>query len=359
MSAGHDVAKEVKIYLKVFTALAILTVVTVGVAEIEFTVGLAIAVALLVASVKATMVGLFFMHLKAERSFTYWTLVLTAFFFVVLLALPLWHYYDGNNSLLSSSSPPAKATTTTQDDSSSGDASSEAAEVTKPAEDLPPAPVNTGGPKTATFKGLVTLKGDPPKMRPLIQIKGNADCATLHDSLPVSQQVVVRDGGKLVNAFVYVTRGLEGQTFEKATEKKVFDQKACVYSPHALGLQVGQPLEIMNSDATLHNVHMFPKKNKEVNRGQPKQGMTFTQTFRRAEAKPFKVKCDVHPWMNAWIGVFDHPYYAVTGENGSFELPKIAAGTYTLTTWHEKLGQKNQQITIADGETKEVSFEYE
>lgn len=217
----------------------------------------------------------------------------------------------------------------------------------------------SAGPPTATLKGTVTLKGTPPVMKPLRQIKGNPDCSKLHTELPVSQQVVLGDGGKLVNAFVYITKGLEGRKFPPATEKKAFDQKACIYSPHALGLQVGQPLEISNSDATLHNVHMFPKKNKEVNRGQPKQGMTFKQTFRRAEPKPFKVKCDVHPWMNAWIGVFDHPYFAVTGADGGFQLPKLSAGNYTVTAWHEKLGQKTQEITIGDGETKELAFEFE
>ena len=120
---------------------------------------------------------------------------------------------------------------------------------------------------------------------------------------------------------------------------------------------VGQGVEVRNSDPFAHNVHMFPTKAREFNRAQ-QSGKPFTQKFRKAEPQPFKIKCDIHPWMSAYAGVFDHPYFAVSKPDGTFELPKISPGTYTVTAWHEKLEIKTQTVTIGDGETQELSFEF-
>jgi hypothetical protein len=122
-------------------------------------------------------------------------------------------------------------------------------------------------------------------------------------------------------------------------------------------MRVGQPLEILNSDPTLHNIHAMPKANQEFNNGQPIQGMKMTHTFTAKEVMvPFK--CDVHGWMNAYVGVLDHPYYAVTKEDGKFELKDLPAGTYTIEAWHEKLGTQTSSVTIAAKETKDVPFTF-
>ena len=122
-------------------------------------------------------------------------------------------------------------------------------------------------------------------------------------------------------------------------------------------MRVGQPLEIVNSDPTLHNIHAMPKANPEFNNGQPIQGMKMTHTFTAKEVMvPFK--CDVHGWMNAYVGVLDHPYFAVTDTDGKFELKGLPPGTYTIEAWHEKLGTQTQSVTIGAKETKDVTFTF-
>ena len=137
--------------------------------------------------------------------------------------------------------------------------------------------------------------------------------------------------------FVYVKDGLGTYSFDAPTETRTIDQKDCRYHPHVFGVRVGQPVEIMNSDPTLHNIHALPKDNAEFNNGQPIQGMKMTHTFTAKEVMvPFK--CDVHGWMNAYVGVVDHPFFAVTDKDGKFVLKGLPPGTYTIEAWHEKLG---------------------
>ena len=145
--------------------------------------------------------------------------------------------------------------------------------------------------------------------------------------------------------------------YDPPTDKPQIDQKMCRYHPHVQGMRVGQPLEILNSDPTLHNIHALPKNNSEFNNGQPIQGMKMTHTFDKPEVMvPFK--CDVHGWMNAYVGVLPHPYFAVTKDDGKFELANLPPGTYTIEAWHEKLGTQTQQVTLGEKETKDVSFTF-
>ena len=147
------------------------------------------------------------------------------------------------------------------------------------------------------------------------------------------------------------------QRVEPPTEPAQIDQKECRYHPHVFGMRVGQPLEIINSDPTLHNIHAMAKNNREFNNGQPIQGMKTVHTFTAAEVMvPFK--CDVHGWMNAYVGVLDHPYFAVTDASGTFSLPALPPGTYTIEAWHEKLGTTTQSVTLGPNETKEISFTF-
>ena len=206
-------------------------------------------------------------------------------------------------------------------------------------------------------KGTVTLDGTAPKNEP---IKMNADPVCLSvNKTPQFQDTfeVGSDGKSLANVFVYVKDGLGNYVFDTPKEPAKIDQKSCRYHPHVFGLRVGQPLEILNSDPTLHNIHAVPKANAEFNTGQPIQGMKMTHTFTAKEVMvPFK--CDVHGWMNAYLGVLDHPYFAVTDNGGKFELKTLPPGTYTIEAWHEKLGTQEQKVTIGQSETKEITFSF-
>jgi len=211
--------------------------------------------------------------------------------------------------------------------------------------------------KAGNVTGTVAFEGTAPRNEP---IKMNADPVCLKEAKgPQAQETytVGSDGKTLGNVFVYVKDGLGNYVFDTPTESQKIDQKECRYHPHVFGLRVGQPLEIINSDPTLHNIHATPKDNSEFNTGQPVQGMKTTHTFTKREVMvPFK--CDVHGWMNAYVGVLDHPYFAVTNDAGKFELNKLPAGTYTIEAWHEKLGAQTQSVTLADSEKKEVTFTF-
>ena len=165
-----------------------------------------------------------------------------------------------------------------------------------------------------------------------------------------AEEVVVNPNGTLKNVFVYVKQGLEGQKFDPPTQPVVFDQKGCRYHPHVFGIQVGQTLELLNSDATLHNIHSLAEKSKQFNLGMPLQGMKLTKKFENPEVM-VKFKCDVHPWMNAFIGVLSHPFFTVTGEEGTFEIRDLEPGTYTIETWHERYGTQTQNVTVGEGPT--------
>ena len=208
-------------------------------------------------------------------------------------------------------------------------------------------------------KGTVSLDGVAPKNA---DIKMNADpvCVKQTAGSPQSQEtfIVGADGKSLANVFVYVKDGLSPDySFDVPTESAKIDQQNCRYHPHVFGMRVGQPLEILNSDPTLHNIHALPKANSEFNNGQPIQGMKMTHTFDKPEVMvPFK--CDVHGWMNAYVGVLPHPYFAVTKDDGKFELGNLPPGTYTIEAWHEKLGATTQSVTLGQKETKEITFSF-
>jgi plastocyanin len=203
--------------------------------------------------------------------------------------------------------------------------------------------------------GKVTFEGTPPTPQP-IKLSGDPYCQTANAGLTTETEVV-GPGGAVQNVFVYVKDGLGDRTFAAPADPVVLDQKGCHYTPHVLGIQVGQPLQIVNSDATLHNVHGLAKANKEFNQGQPIQGMKMTHTFSTKEVMiPFK--CDVHSWMNAWIGVLDHPYYSVTGADGTFSLKGLPPGTYTVEAWHERLGTQTQTVTVGAKENKDIVFTF-
>jgi hypothetical protein len=222
-----------------------------------------------------------------------------------------------------------------------GEPSNKSADASSPAGT--PAGEKVDKSKAGNVTGTVSVDGAVPKND---AIKMNADPVCIKENKdPQFQETytVSSDGKTLGNVFVYV--------------KATIDQKQCRYHPHVFGMRVNQPLEIINSDPTLHNIHAMPKGNSEFNTGQPIQGMKMTHTFDKPEIMvPFK--CDVHGWMNAYVGVLDHPYFAVTKEDGKFELKDLPAGTYTVTAWHERLGTQDQKVTLGEKESKDVNFTF-
>jgi len=215
----------------------------------------------------------------------------------------------------------------------------------------PAAPAATGG---SSVKGTVKFTGTAPKGQP-VQMAADPVCQQAHPAPVYSEEVVVGEGGALKNVLVYV-KEVPG-SFPPASQPVVLDQSGCWYSPHVFGLQTNQPLEIVNDDPTMHNINAKPVQNPPFNIAQPQKGMKMTKSFPKPEV-PVKFKCNVHPWMNAYAGVFTHPFFAVSGADGSFTLQGLPAGTYTVEAWHEKFGTQSQQVTVGDGETKSVSFSF-
>jgi plastocyanin len=207
----------------------------------------------------------------------------------------------------------------------------------------------------ATVTGKVTFSGTAPKPEP-IKMSADPYCQKADPGLTTENEIV-GPGGEVENVFVYVKDGLGNRTFPAPSEPVTLDQKGCHYAPHVLGIMVGQPLRIVNDDNTLHNVHALAKNNSEFNQGQPIQGMQMTHVFSAKEVMvPFK--CDVHNWMNAWIGVLDHPFYAVTSADGTFTIKGLPPGTYTIEAWHEKLGTQTQTVTVGAKESKNLAFTF-
>ena len=226
----------------------------------------------------------------------------------------------------------------------------------KPAPGAPPANAQRVDQATAGgIVGRISFEGTPPE-NARVKLAADPACARAHADGMALEKYVVTDGG-LDNVFVYVKDGLGNYYFDAPTQPVKVDQQGCRYVPHVVGVQVGQSVEITNSDDTLHNVHAVPDVNREVNIGQHRKDQKDVHTFTAAEVM-VPLKCDLHPWMNAYVGVVAHPYYAVTKDGGKFELRNLPAGTYTVEAWHEKAGTQTQQVTIAAKETKDVSFKF-
>ncbi len=212
----------------------------------------------------------------------------------------------------------------------------------------------------ATVSGTIKLElpGGKKPGRKKIQMAADPVCAGKHPDAPARSEVVVaEDDGGLHNVFVYVKKGLEGRKFDTPSEPAVLDQQGCIYVPHVMGVRAGQPITVLNSDGTLHNIHPKPQNSAEINKAMPKFMKKTSISFANAEVM-VPVKCDVHPWMQSYIGVMDHPFFAVSGEGGKFEIAGLPAGTYTIEAWHEseRLGTMTQEVTVADGESKSVDF---
>jgi len=207
-----------------------------------------------------------------------------------------------------------------------------------------------------SIKGKVTFTGDAPQRR-TIQMSADPKCEEANPDGRTGDLFIVNDGGAFQNVFVYVKEGQGDTKAEPPAEPAIIDQQGCMYEPHVLGVVVGQTVEIRNSDATLHNVHALPENSKQFNNAMPMKGMTIKKRFTSPEVM-VRLKCDVHPWMSAYVGVLDHPHFAVTGADGSFEIENLPAGTYTVEAWHEKAGTQTQKVTVSDDAPAAADFSF-
>ena len=215
----------------------------------------------------------------------------------------------------------------------------------------------TGPTGSAAVSGTVTFTGERPPLQP-ISMDADPACAEMHAGEEVYPDMLVLgdDANTMGNIFVKVTNPPEGD-YPAPSEPVVIDQQGCMYHPHVAAVMAGQPLQFKNSDGILHNVHLLPDANREQNIAMP-GSMTETNVTLNQPESMFGVKCDVHPWMQAFVAVMDHPFFAVTDEDGQFTIENLPAGTYEIEAWHERLGTQTAQVTVADGETVTHDFEF-
>jgi len=213
-------------------------------------------------------------------------------------------------------------------------------------------PVNAA--TAGNIAGSIMFEGDAPSMD-VIDMSSETVCAEKHVSPQMIPEVVVNDNGSLANVFVYVKEGLESLQFPTPAAA-LLDQNGCVYLPHVLGVMVGQDITIKNSDELLHNINASPTINRGFNSSQPVP-MEATRSFRAAEVM-VPLRCDVHGWMTAYIGVLDHPFHSVSNGSGAFSLSTLPPGEYVIEAWHERYGTQTQTVTVTTGETAEVNFTF-
>jgi plastocyanin len=198
--------------------------------------------------------------------------------------------------------------------------------------------------------GVVSLKGQPAKMKPL-DMTADPGCPTTGQPA----EAVVANGGKLANVFVYVKEGLPQGNFAVPTEPVVLDQKGCRYSPHMLGIMAGQQLKVTNTDTADHNIHDMPSKNPAFNESQMPTDKPITKTFATLEMM-IPVQCNQHPWMRAYINVMTNPYFAISAADGSYEIKNLPPGEYTVAAVHEKFGEQTMKMKVGPKENAKAPF---
>ena len=224
-----------------------------------------------------------------------------------------------------------------------------------------PAPAPAGKPvdpsTTRAVSGRVVFEGKAPA-REVIKMSSDPSCATGSGQKPLSDAVLVAADGALQNAFVYIKDGLDpAYMFAAPSAPVVLDQKGCFFVPRVMGLRVGQPLEMANTDPTFHNIHALPKQNREFNHGLAPGIPPMRHTFTTPEVM-VRFKCDVHGWMAAHIGVMAHPFFAVTAADGTFSFSGVPPGAYTVEAWHEVFGTQTTRVTVGAGESSPLSLSF-
>ena len=230
--------------------------------------------------------------------------------------------------------------------------------TTQPQPQSTPAPIafQPDAATAGTITGRVEFAGKKPP-RKTVAMESDPQCAKLHSSAVADEVLAVNSNGTLANVFVYIKQGLEDKKFASPADPVVIDQKGCWFGPRVLGVQVGQTLKVTNSDPVTHNIHPLAQVNREWNQSQEPGAEALTRKFSQPEVM-IRVKCNIHGWMHAWVGVVAHPYFAVTGADGTFQLRNVPPGNYTIETWQEELGKQEQQITLAPSGKSELIFKY-
>lgn len=230
-----------------------------------------------------------------------------------------------------------------------------AGDVADQAKTTPAAGKKVDAATAGSIGGLIKFEGAAPAG---VSFKLSKDCVTNARPNPQSDAVLVSADGGLQNAFVYVKAGLDpSYTYDAPAGPVELDQKGCIYTPRVLGVRVGQAIDVVNSDATLHNVHAMPMVNQEFNKSQPVQNSHMLHTFTAPEVM-VRFMCNVHNWMASYVAVMEHPYFAVTDSAGHFEIKNLPPGTYTVEAWHEKFGRKTMQITVGDKQAQTMSLAF-
>ena len=221
-------------------------------------------------------------------------------------------------------------------------------------------PTNIGGPEkvanesvVGSVKGTVNLEGTPPPNKTI-----NIGTCVSDAKGPVNEDKVLVHGGKLQNSFIWIKSGLDNyKAGDPPAEPIVLDQKGCIYKPHVIGARVGQKVVVLNSDPVLHNVHSETKQNSEFNEMMPTKDMRIEKVFEKPEV-PIRAKCDVHPWMSAYVGVVPHPFYAVTDASGTFTLNNVPEGDYEIEAWHEVYGRQTAKLKVKAREAATVTLTF-
>ena len=218
----------------------------------------------------------------------------------------------------------------------------------------PPADAKPIDPATVgVVAGTVSLEGPAPTESPIdMSIQG--DCSRLHETPPFPGAVLVQNG-KLRNAVVYVASGLGSWRYDPPGGSVLVDQVGCLFEPRVVAVRTGQKVILANSDKTEHNVRSRPETNRAFNVLLQTKGIKKTKTFDEPEIG-VRLTCDIHPWMNAYASAFDHPYFAVTGPDGSFEISNLPAGTYEVAVWHERLAGARATVTVEAGKTARLDL---
>jgi plastocyanin len=209
----------------------------------------------------------------------------------------------------------------------------------------------------SSVTGTVIFDGKAPALKPLA-MDADPACAKKHSAPVANEMLVLGSGNTMGNILVWVSKGLPaGKTYPAPKTPVVLDQVGCQYKPHVMGIMVGQQYKILNNDGILHNVHALPKINKQFNRAMPATVKEASASFDKEEAV-FQVKCDVHPWMTAYVGAFNHPFFSVTSTDGKYTISGLDPGTYEITAWHERLGTKTSSVTVGANDKKTQDFKF-
>lgn len=242
----------------------------------------------------------------------------------------------------------------------SGGGDSETSESAVPATTKAPvdtAPMPAGN---ATISGTVAFAGQAPKLGE-IDMSDEVVCATRWEEegrIPRSEALVLGADNTLGNVFVAIKSGHGEATYMAPSDPVIIDQVGCKYVPHVFAVMKGQPVVFKNSDGVLHNVHALPNENREFNLAMPGTMLESKPRFFKKTESMFRIKCDKHPWMYSYAAVMEHPFFAVTAKDGSFEISGLAAGTYEVEAWHEKLGNQVASVTVGADEAQTVDFSF-